>query len=91
LETIKARMTVEAGEYDAKFNGAVDAAEQIYLNEGAYGFFKGIQANLLYVPMALTPFLLSALGFDFEEALALEAAKHEPTTEIISTEGGNRK
>lgn len=39
LETIKARMTVEAGEYDAKFGGAVDAAEQIYLNEGVYGFF----------------------------------------------------
>ena len=42
LETIKARMAVELGESDAKFKGAVDAAEKIYLKEGLWGFFNGI-------------------------------------------------
>ena len=69
IDTLRARLALEAGEKDGKFDGVVDATKKIFNEEQfAQAFYRGISVNLCYLPIGLSPFALKfmklALGLD---------------------------
>ena len=61
LETVRARLAVDTGDKDAKFDGVWDAAKKIFTEEELSSFYAGAQVSLLYLPLGFAPFAFRSL------------------------------
>ena len=46
LDTVRRRMMMQSGRKDILYNGSIDWAKKILINEGPRGFFKGLVPQL---------------------------------------------
>ena len=57
IDTVRARLVLEAGDKDGKFEGVCDASKKIFEEERfGQAFYRGISVNLCYLPIGLSPF-----------------------------------
>ena len=81
LDTVRARLALEAGDKDGKFEGTVDAANKMFNEEKwAQAFYRGISVNLCYLPVGLSPFAFRFI----KQSLGLDNA--DPAAEIVADE-----